>query len=731
MLSRMRLKTKLLLTGLLLSLVPLTIIGGIIATQEIRMKEVAGAACTDLALADLDHIANNIYAMCKSQHDVVQQMVDTGLQVAFQTMRYEGHPKLGDEYVSWSAVNQFTNAASGVELPKMMIGDVWLGQNSSGRTTSPLVDQVHELAGGTCTVFQRMNTQGDMLRVSTNVMKADGQRAIGSYIPHTNPDGTPNPVVSALLSGQTYRGRAYVVDRWYITAYEPMKDERGDIMGALYFGVPMESTQALRQAIMAAQVGQTGYVFVLDSDGNYVISKDGKRDGESIWDAKDATGRHFIQDMCRTATELSPREIGEDRYSWLNAGDSEPRMKITRLKYYEPWDWVIGVGSYMDEFFAAEEAVSDLSHHNMIMLGIVIALATLASVVTWMLVAGKISQRINLVTRQLDAASIQVTSAAEQIAETSQQTAGGASEQASSLQELTANLHQISHGIQQNAQNAQQTNDLSDESEQSARQGAEAMEKVLVANNEIRESSNETAKIIKTIDEIAFQTNLLALNAAVEAARAGDAGKGFAVVAEEVRNLAQRSAEAAKNTSELIATSQARAEHGVKSAKEVGEIFDRITESVVQVSRLVDEVAHASSEQSHNIEQINSALGQLDSVTQSNAASAEESAAAGEELSGQANELQGMVKELMAIVSGQASNFDGNNVAESWSVGGASSGSGSTSKNGLKVFLDKKIKNPSTSGTAFGSDRQFKESNPFGDDLDEVLTLEDDELIEI
>jgi methyl-accepting chemotaxis protein len=180
----------------------------------------------------------------------------------------------------------------------------------------------------------------------------------------------------------------------------------------------------------------------------------------------------------------------------------------------------------------------------------------------------------------------------------------------------------------------------------------EAMTRMGDAIGKIKGSSDQTAKIIKTIDEIAFQTNLLALNAAVEAARAGDAGKGFAVVAEEVRNLAQRSAEAAKNTAALIEESQQNANNGVAVSNEVGGILAQIVESVQKLSQLIGEVSAASDEQSKGIEQIGTAVTEMDKLTQSNAANAEESASASEELAAQAKELGDMVQVLVGIVKG-------------------------------------------------------------------------------
>jgi methyl-accepting chemotaxis protein len=252
----------------------------------------------------------------------------------------------------------------------------------------------------------------------------------------------------------------------------------------------------------------------------------------------------------------------------------------------------------------------------------------------------------------LRAGGEQVSAAANQVAQSGQGLAEGASEQAASLEESSASLEELSSMTKQNAGNADLANGAAREARDGALRGTAAMEKMSAVIEKIKVSSDETAKIIRTIDEIAFQTNLLALNAAVEAARAGEAGKGFAVVAEEVRNLAQRSAQAARNTSTLIEESQQNAKSGVTAATEVAVVLGQVASGIDKVAQLIAEVSAASREQSEGVDQLNVAVGQMDQVTQSNAANAEESAAAGEELSAQANELQEMVVALTAMVKG-------------------------------------------------------------------------------
>ncbi|MCP4703684.1 MAG: hypothetical protein GY865_03660, partial [candidate division Zixibacteria bacterium] len=252
----------------------------------------------------------------------------------------------------------------------------------------------------------------------------------------------------------------------------------------------------------------------------------------------------------------------------------------------------------------------------------------------------------------------QVGSSSEQVASASQSLAEGSSETASSLEETSSSLEEMASMTRQNADNTNEANSLVLTANEETNKGLKAMDSMSSAMQEIKNSSDETAKIIRVIDEIAFQTNLLALNAAVEAARAGEAGKGFAVVAEEVRNLAQRSAEAAKNTSSLIEDSQKNADAGVKSTDELVEILKNVSDGIRKVTDLMNEVSSASDEQSKGIDQVNTAVGQMDQVTQQNAANAEESSSASEELASQGEEMQNIVGKLSRIIHGINSNSD-------------------------------------------------------------------------
>jgi methyl-accepting chemotaxis protein len=279
------------------------------------------------------------------------------------------------------------------------------------------------------------------------------------------------------------------------------------------------------------------------------------------------------------------------------------------------------------------------------------AFAALAAAAWW--IAGGILRPLNRTIATLADAAAQTSASSRQVASTSQQIASGASQQAAGLEETGSSLEEMSAMTRRNAASAAEAQQLSEEARRVSTDGNATVGRMVEAIRKIEASAGETAKVLKVIDEIAFQTNLLALNAAVEAARAGEAGKGFAVVAEEVRNLALRSAEAARNTSGLIEESVETSRAGVALVDTVAVALQQITGSSGKLGAIVAEIKSATAEQAQGVEQVNKAVQEMDKVTQANAAGAEEAASVGEELANQAEALNGVVDALVAMAGGR------------------------------------------------------------------------------
>jgi methyl-accepting chemotaxis protein len=351
---------------------------------------------------------------------------------------------------------------------------------------------------------------------------------------------------------------------------------------------------------------------------------------------------------------------GVVRYYWNKpkAGGGglteEAYLKLAFVKLMPGKNWMFGTGEYADYIDnRVGEAESQARADARNVLFVILCLATGIFAVNVLVVVyftSRIAAPIGQTVRQLHVFSGEVNETANQLSAASQNLAEGATEQAASLEEISASLTELSSRTDGNAQNARQSKELTDKTQAHAAKGGQVMAEMVTVIDGIKDSSDRTAKIVKSIDELAFQTNLLALNAAVEAARAGESGSGFAVVAEEVRNLAQRSATAAQETARLIQESQDKANLGVNVAKDLGKVLADITEGVRTLSGLVAEVATASAEQAEGMSQVSGAVAQIDSVTQRTAAHAEESASAGAELRRQASEVSTIIRGLTQVV---------------------------------------------------------------------------------
>ncbi|HNY51367.1 MAG TPA: methyl-accepting chemotaxis protein [Smithella sp.] len=559
-----------------------------------------------------------------------------------------------------------------------------------------VVDRISKQFSSTATIFARSGD--DFIRVVTTVKKNDGSRADGTNL------GTDSKAYQSIIKGSSYIGEANILGKPYHTTYAPLFNSRGEVIGALYSGIPkaelmqkinqlgkqsvimitltllaliacivatilmvvawalrpmkkiVEGVQELGKGHVSHRLGMNhkdeigALANTIDKFADYLqqnivlnVQKiaDGNIDiNTSVIDEQDEIGPAFkrmIEHMNILGNEMTllTKSAVEGRLDVR--GNKNNLRGVFRFL-------VNAVNKTLDAMIGPiNEALSVMEK---------VAGKDMTARITGDYKGdhAKIRESLNLAVENLDKALQQVVIGADQLSAISVQvsTSGQslsqlANDQNTSLDVLSICVQEMSSMSKQNAVNAREAKKVAGEALNSAEKGVESMNRMSSAINKIKTSSDATAKIVKTIDEIAFQTNLLALNAAVEAARAGDAGKGFAVVAEEVRNLAMRSAEAAKNTANLIEEAVRNSENGVAINVEVLKNFQEITEKNIKVSEVVADIAEASEQQSDGFIQMDSAMEEMHQLTRHNAANAEESASVAEEMSSQSEEMRSMV----------------------------------------------------------------------------------------
>ncbi|MGV8075237.1 MAG: methyl-accepting chemotaxis protein [Syntrophobacteraceae bacterium] len=397
-------------------------------------------------------------------------------------------------------------------------------------------------------------------------------------------------------------------------------------------GTPIDLTYFTDAFVSKFKILDTGYIYMMDSTG-MALAHPRKENILKVNFAKDYDWGKKIVSMKNGSIEYNFDGVAKvvsfgtsSKKGWIAAATAPKAELLSSLTNIQSYAWIS-----------------------------VLTAIALVSLVVWLL-AGSLFRVIKRVSLNLGEAGDQIALASGQVSSASQSLAEGASEQAAGIEETSSSIEEMSSMTKQNADNAHQANALMVEGGMIITEADQSMQELIQSMGELSTASDQTAKIVKTIDEIAFQTNLLALNAAVEAARAGEAGAGFAVVADEVRNLAMRAAEAAKNTASLIEVTVKKIKQGSEIAGKTKEAFGRVSVSARKVGELVGEIAAASQEQRQGIEQINKAVAEMETVVQGNAGSAEETASASEEMNAQAVQMKEFVRALVAVVEGGGMN---------------------------------------------------------------------------
>jgi len=504
-------------------------------------------------------------------------------------------------------------------------------------------DLAHWAQGKQFAVALGATPEAAAARASIDVDLANAKKTYGFY---ENLHVVDLKGLALASSDPSFIGRLDVSDRPYFkealagrTAVSPVLKSKTNGGAIIVIAVPVSGADGVKAVLIGSldltwfssqfianiKVLQTGYAFMYDENGVFIAHPD-----------KQLILASKLSDFAWGAP-MRNAPSGETHYTFAGV------EKMAFFRTSPTLHWGLAATVPMDELLASSRAMRRVN----LFLGLGAAVAGL--IVMWF-VARSITRPIQQATDSLSSGAEQTVAAATQISQASQSLAEGATAQAASLEETSASLEEMSGMTKRNAESAAKATDLARQARHAADAGSADMQAMNTAMADIKSASDDIAKIIKTIDEIAFQTNILALNAAVEAARAGEAGMGFAVVADEVRSLAQRSAAAAKETAAKIEGSIAKTSQGVQISDKVARSLGEIVEKVRQVDALVAEVSTASREQSQGVGQISTAVAQMDRIVQTNAAGAEESASASAELNAQTAALKDSIASLVALI---------------------------------------------------------------------------------
>ena len=435
------------------------------------------------------------------------------------------------------------------------------------------------------------------------------------------------------MAGQTFVSSVFLsrtTNQPTFSVAAPVRD--GDKIIGVVFGVP-DLTKFTEKFVSDVKVFETGYMALFDGSGMIFAHK-----------SKDLIMKMNMNDY-DFGRQLLRQKQGLIRYHF------QGQARTAYVESCKNVDWLVLIVAPTKEFLGNVNVMT-LINLILFIMGLLLISTALYFIVR------SIVTPIHRISEGIDTGANQIASASHLVASTSQSLAEGASEQAAAVEETSSSLEEMSSMTKQNADNAVQARALMDNARTVVSKLDTQMSDMVSAIDAVTASSEETGKIIKTIDEIAFQTNLLALNAAVEAARAGEAGAGFAVVAGEVRNLAMRAAEAAKNTSSLIANTIATVSHSRDLTRQTQEAFKENVQISLKVGQLVAEISTASQEQANGIDQIGKAVAEMDKVIQQTAANAEESASAAEEMSAQSQQMKGYVGQLVGLVTGSGNSAE-------------------------------------------------------------------------
>jgi methyl-accepting chemotaxis protein len=356
--------------------------------QKSRIAEHVSSDLEELNEKTMRSQVRSLYNAARMHEQDVNRQLEASLRYFQETLRSDGGIALSGGTTSWKLLDGNGQALRETSLPALAVGGKPIRANTDPDVLTPYVDAVKKVNGVYATIFQRLDDDGSMLRVATNVITPAGKRAIGTFISPRNADGTPNGVLEAVLAGKTYLGRANVVGTWVNAIYAPIKDRNGKVVGMLFTGETVESAKDFKKAIRDIRFGKTGRTFVVGGKGTqrglFVVSMNGNRDDVNVWDASNSKGEKYIQQLVEAGLKLENDSVGILDFNYQNA-KKEEAVRLAALMYFAPWDWVIGVSAEDAEM---KQTSLTISHYLSQMIYVFIAVALVLSGVLFFIALG-------------------------------------------------------------------------------------------------------------------------------------------------------------------------------------------------------------------------------------------------------------------------------------------------------------------------------------------------------
>lgn len=521
-------------------------------------RELGGLMVEELELfgqSTVSQISLDVYSMCEAIDTLVNLTIDDSLKQLDRDIKKEGKLKLSDKIITWQALNQKTHKVTEINLPAMMIGNTIIEKNSDPKKLTPVVDNI---VGATCTIFQKMNDNGDMLRVATSVISKKGRRAIGTYIPYTS------PVVQKILSGKPFIGRAFVVDKWYLSGYIPYKNSKGELIGMVYVGVPFDALETVASTIDKIHVGKNGYVAILgasgDEKGKYIFAGKNK-DLKGMQAIGTTSGGEQSNSIIKMIDKAKAAPSGEPIVAnyFLKDAKGENHKKIAGVVYFKQWDWIIIAGAYAKDFEVSRGKVekrvySMATYMSAVGLGVLLIVFIITFIVSGQ-IAGPVSRiteiarcvadgdlktaidkteadfprandsthgdetcqlvhAVTVMTKSLDdlvgqvkISSVQLLSSATQVASTAKHQQGSLSDLGTSTNEIAASIKEISATSQDLASTINNVSNVADDTSNLANDGRQGLDEMQAQIRGLSDATQSISSKLSLINDKAANIN--------------------------------------------------------------------------------------------------------------------------------------------------------------------------------------------------------------------------------